>query len=382
MNVNKYLDVFFFLLQFLTCFFFFCLFFQSRHYSSEEDLGDIDFDSSPYILTPRNRTEDNHRRQEARAKARERLDFNNPSETAQRRLHNKEDERKEAEGKKYQPSNTPSSRSGKENKVFEVRAGPPSSADKRDRGDGRDIELIRQSKNVAYDTQINKTSGENQTSHKSRREMFGKETEFQVYSVSKAEAGSQSSRKSESPTKPSSVKRRPHIYIKSNNHPHSGNTKDITTPVKNKVGSSGGQTIRTPIPQHSTDQSARTAAAFRPSQSSRTPGRRDQFQTALQSASQTKGKSVRQQPGAAVTPSLHKPSPATGRKAGGDKFVVPLTPISRATPAKFRLQSPMVPKQPAVTSMDDSCELSFFLVPQVRHLQNFCRLDFPITILG
>ncbi|RUS79320.1 hypothetical protein EGW08_012938, partial [Elysia chlorotica] len=319
---------------------------RSRHYSSEEDLGDIDFDSSPYILTPRNRTEDNHRRQEAKARARERLDFNNPAETAQRRLQNKEDE------KKHQPPNTPSSRAGKEN----TQTVPPSSVDRRDRGDGKDIEIIRQSRHTGYDTQTNKTpaKGGNQSNHKSRREIFGKEAESQVYSVRKAEVSSERSQKSESPTKSASVKRRPHIYIKSSNssQPH---TRDLTTPVKGKASSTPAQTSRTPVPQHSTDQSARTAAAFRPSQSVRTPARVEQIQTVPQSTSHTKGKvSTRQPPGAFSTPSMARPSPVVGRKAGGDRFAVPLTPISRTTAAKFRGQSPGVARQPVLTSMDDS----------------------------
>ncbi|GFR99459.1 non-specific serine/threonine protein kinase [Elysia marginata] len=308
---------------------------RSRHYSSEEDLGEIDYDSSPYILTPRNRTEDNCRRQEARARARERLDFNNPVETAQRRLQSREDERRKgSESTKYQPSNTPSSRNDKENRGVEIHASLTSS-EKRDRGDGKDVEIMKKNKGVANGIQVNRTGGS--TPAKS-----------EVYSVRKAETGSQEScRKNESPTKQTSVKRRPHIYIKSSNQPHSVNTQDMsTTPVKNGTSR---QTARTPMPPHSADHSARTAAAFRPGQSSsRTPGRSGQVQTNGQSAAHNKGRA------AATTPSIPKPSPAQSKKTGGDKFAVPLTPISRATPAKFRGLSPKAPKQPPLSSMDDS----------------------------
>ena len=321
-----------------------CFLFQSRHYSSEEDLGDIDFDSGSYILTPRNRTEDNHRRQEGRARARERLDFNDPTATAQKRLQSREDERiKDAEGKKYYPPNTPSSRAGKENKALDATSA--SSVGKRDRGDGKDIEIIRQSKEATH--RVNKAGGNTPVPGKNRGE-----SEVQVYSVRKAEMGSsEASQGCKSPTKSTSVKRRPHIYIKSGNQPPASTTRDMVTPVKSKGGPPS--VVRTPIPPHSSDQSARTAAVFKPNLTSRTPGRREQPQSCIPG----KGRTPRQPPGAApATPSVPKPSPAPGRSIPGQKFAVPLTPVSRATPAKFRGQSPMGPKQPQVTSMDDSCE--------------------------
>ena len=68
---------------------------QSRHYSSEEDLDGIDFGSSPYILTPQPQ---NPRHQDAQfsssvpvRRVRERLDFNNPTETAQKRAGQREE---------------------------------------------------------------------------------------------------------------------------------------------------------------------------------------------------------------------------------------------------------------------------------------------------
>lgn len=324
---------------------------RSRHYSSEEDLGDIDYDNTPYILTPRNRTEDNHRRQEGRARARERLDFTNPADTIQKRLQSREDERKREE-----ESNAPSRGNGKENKPLDIHASHPSSG-KRDRGDGKDIEMIQKDKNAATSIRLNKTNVatpakvENHNNCKNHNDYLGKETESQVYSVRRAEAGSHESyRKNESPTKSSSVKRRPHIYVKPSNTAPSGNAQNSVTPVK---ASSAGQNARTPMPQqHSSSQSARTAAAFRPSQSSRTPGRNIQPPGTTPSASHTKGRASRQP--ACITPFVPKPSPAPSKKTGGDKFAIPLTPISRATPAKFRAQTPAMPKQPPLTSMDDS----------------------------
>ncbi|XP_012939018.1 maternal embryonic leucine zipper kinase isoform X2 [Aplysia californica] len=65
---------------------------RSRHYSSEEDLEGVDFGSSPFILTPQS-TRDNKfsASHPERPRARERLDFNNPVETAQRRAGPREE---------------------------------------------------------------------------------------------------------------------------------------------------------------------------------------------------------------------------------------------------------------------------------------------------
>ncbi|CAL1543178.1 unnamed protein product [Lymnaea stagnalis] len=282
---------------------------RSRHYSSEEDLVGVDFNSSPYVLTPQSKEEKTIVSQsgKTRGRVRERLDFNNPIETAQKRAAGKDKDKidnqtrdilsSHEETKTYSENHeslTPKSTkkeifssprlNNKENKPVEVHATMSEHIIK-NRVEDKETDKEKRPPKIA----VQKETGSN----------------GQVYNVRKAEHPLR-----EGVTHRKSPVRQPHVNRKSN---------DVKTPNHN------------------------------PYSSTRTPGRREMQQEKEKSeVSQVKPRASR------VSQFTKPPTPKT---ANGDEFAVPYTPRSRASVArtpKLKSQSPLAPKQPQVTSMDDS----------------------------
>ncbi|KAH9490045.1 hypothetical protein Btru_035507, partial [Bulinus truncatus] len=302
---------------------------RSRHYSSEEDLVGVDFSSSPYVLTPQNRDVKVNRHSEKRGRVRERLDFNNPVDLAQKQSSIKEVQ---------MPSHEPQMISPKK-VTGEARVSPEKNVTTKS-PHTNEIPPIKSSNKENRPLETNaKISEELQSKAKNDKDMEKK------YNLD-AKTTDPMSRKELYPVRASQQKdsvSRGGVYqvrkaeIKTDSTPRKPPVRQI--PVNGKPGNS-----QTPSQRLST----------------RTPGRREmlekQRELVYNKTKQTKDPEHIKQRN--VDEPVTKPRSI-------NEFAIPQTPISWATPSrapKMKLHSPAVSKQAPITSMDDSyvCEKSGF----------------------
>nr|KAI8766329.1 maternal embryonic leucine zipper kinase-like [Biomphalaria glabrata] len=306
---------------------------RSRHYSSEEDLVGVDFNSSPYVLTPQNRDVKSVRHSEKRGRVREKLDFDNPEELAQKRAMAKDasHDQQIISPKKQVVSPTKSSddskKSPKEIESVKKTEANDLRSPKASNKENRPITIIsdalqgidKHTKDVEY-----RRNADGKTSNSvARKEIYS------VYSSQQKDTVSRGS---------VYVVKRSELANKAENTPRKPPVRQV--PVHSKNGNS-----QTPSQR----------------QSIRTPGRREIMLEKQREAASDKNKATR-------TTEQVKRNPgelSARQRTVNNEFVIPQTPISWATPSrcpKMKLQSPTNTKPVQLTSMDDSyvCEKSAF----------------------
>ncbi|XP_059169005.1 maternal embryonic leucine zipper kinase-like [Physella acuta] len=275
---------------------------RSRHYSSEEDLAGVDFNSSPYILTPQNKDGKTACPQtdKARGRVRERLDFNNPVETAQRRAANKDVNKIKSEKNEV---------SGAKETKLENKASTPQS-------------VYKEIASPCYSNKENRPLMENEAKSEPDKRSKDDKNENDKNSHHKERVGTKA-----------------HVSE------HKGTKGDVYN-VRNAEHLSKHQTTPRKSPIRQTNVYRKSNYSQTPAVAVRTPGRREMA-----------SEKEKTQPKPTVHKENHFVKPSTPKPGNSDEFVVPQTPRSRATPArtpKFTAYpSPHVSK-PQVTSMDDS----------------------------